>query len=261
MSVKVPPTSAPTRASGCCLIMWTLLLTMWRGKYCSGMLGRQWRRPWTPTHRSFCGGARSQSAPIRSSSSVAAATAWRRRTTSPATTASPTWPSWSAAGGRGQHGPQHHHYPLQLPVGCQRRDLRARAQAVGGSVGGAGLRRAVQPARRAQPGPQPPGCPRRRPPRARQPTEWRRRGVADAGRGEGLLPDPEHGSDVRYPILGATLQRRGGIARHDAVAWAFARAADRSASISSRIAKSSASRSSTVVRRLCARRRSGLPQT
>jgi sarcosine oxidase subunit beta len=33
--------------------------------------------------------------------------------------------------------------------------------------------------------------------------------------------------DVRYPIMGATLQRRGGIARHDAVAWGFARGADR----------------------------------
>jgi sarcosine oxidase, subunit beta len=33
-------------------------------------------------------------------------------------------------------------------------------------------------------------------------------------------------SDVRYPILGATLQRRGGVARHDAVAWGYARAAD-----------------------------------
>jgi sarcosine oxidase subunit beta len=32
--------------------------------------------------------------------------------------------------------------------------------------------------------------------------------------------------DVRYPILGATLQRRGGIAKHDYVAWAFARKAD-----------------------------------
>ncbi|MCH9756238.1 MAG: sarcosine oxidase subunit beta family protein [Gammaproteobacteria bacterium] len=30
--------------------------------------------------------------------------------------------------------------------------------------------------------------------------------------------------DVRYPILGGTYQRRGGIARHDAVAWAYARA-------------------------------------
>ena len=32
--------------------------------------------------------------------------------------------------------------------------------------------------------------------------------------------------DTRYPVLGASLQRRGGIARHDAVAWGFARAAD-----------------------------------
>jgi sarcosine oxidase subunit beta len=31
---------------------------------------------------------------------------------------------------------------------------------------------------------------------------------------------------ARYPILGATLQRRAGVARHDAVAWGFARAAD-----------------------------------
>ncbi len=30
---------------------------------------------------------------------------------------------------------------------------------------------------------------------------------------------------IRYPILGATLQRRGGVARHDAVAWGYARAA------------------------------------
>ena len=32
-------------------------------------------------------------------------------------------------------------------------------------------------------------------------------------------------SDLRYPILGAALQRRGGVARHDAVAWGYARAA------------------------------------
>src|SRR5208337_2370385 len=29
----------------------------------------------------------------------------------------------------------------------------------------------------------------------------------------------------RYPVLGAALQRRGGVARHDAVAWGYARAA------------------------------------
>jgi sarcosine oxidase subunit beta len=32
--------------------------------------------------------------------------------------------------------------------------------------------------------------------------------------------------DSRYPIHGASLQRRGGTARHDAVAWGFARGAD-----------------------------------
>ena len=31
---------------------------------------------------------------------------------------------------------------------------------------------------------------------------------------------------ARYPILGASLQPRGGVARHDAVAWGYARAAD-----------------------------------
>jgi sarcosine oxidase subunit beta len=31
---------------------------------------------------------------------------------------------------------------------------------------------------------------------------------------------------ARYPVLGATLQQRGGVARHDAVAWGYARAAD-----------------------------------
>ncbi len=31
--------------------------------------------------------------------------------------------------------------------------------------------------------------------------------------------------NARYPVLGAALQRRGGVARHDAVAWGYARAA------------------------------------
>jgi len=33
-------------------------------------------------------------------------------------------------------------------------------------------------------------------------------------------------SGLRYPVLGAALQRRGGVARHDAVAWGYARGAD-----------------------------------
>lgn len=32
--------------------------------------------------------------------------------------------------------------------------------------------------------------------------------------------------NVRYPVLGASLQRKAGVARHDAVAWGYARAAD-----------------------------------
>ncbi len=32
---------------------------------------------------------------------------------------------------------------------------------------------------------------------------------------------------LRYPVMGASFQPRGGVARHDAIAWGFARAADR----------------------------------
>lgn len=32
--------------------------------------------------------------------------------------------------------------------------------------------------------------------------------------------------DLRYPVMGAALQRRGGTARHDAIVWGYARAAD-----------------------------------
>ena len=41
-----------------------------------------------------------------------------------------------------------------------------------------------------------------------------------------MVPILDTSPDVRYPVLGASLQRRGGVARHDAVAWGFARGAD-----------------------------------
>ena len=41
-----------------------------------------------------------------------------------------------------------------------------------------------------------------------------------------LVPIIDISPSARYPILGASLQRRGGTARHDALAWGFARAAD-----------------------------------
>jgi sarcosine oxidase subunit beta len=40
-----------------------------------------------------------------------------------------------------------------------------------------------------------------------------------------FCPPLSIGPKLRYPILGAALQRRGGTARHDAVAWGYARAA------------------------------------
>jgi len=42
-----------------------------------------------------------------------------------------------------------------------------------------------------------------------------------------MVPFLDYSDHVRFPIYGALLQRRGGVARHDAVAWGFARAADR----------------------------------
>ena len=41
------------------------------------------------------------------------------------------------------------------------------------------------------------------------------------------LPCLDHGPTARFPILGAVFQGRAGTARHDAVAWGYARAADR----------------------------------
>lgn len=41
-----------------------------------------------------------------------------------------------------------------------------------------------------------------------------------------MCPILNTSADLRYPVFGATFQRRGGTARHDAVAWGYARAAD-----------------------------------
>ena len=40
-----------------------------------------------------------------------------------------------------------------------------------------------------------------------------------------FCPPLDVSSDARYPVMGGTLQRRAGTARHDAVAWGYARAA------------------------------------
>jgi sarcosine oxidase subunit beta len=50
--------------------------------------------------------------------------------------------------------------------------------------------------------------------------------VLDARQVQDLVPMLDCSKNARYPILGASWQPRGGVARHDAVAWGFARAAD-----------------------------------
>jgi sarcosine oxidase subunit beta len=50
--------------------------------------------------------------------------------------------------------------------------------------------------------------------------------VVNAAQIKKAIPLIDTSPNARYPILGASLQRRAGVARHDAVAWGFARAAD-----------------------------------
>ncbi|MEK9718503.1 MAG: sarcosine oxidase subunit beta family protein, partial [Candidatus Puniceispirillum sp.] len=40
------------------------------------------------------------------------------------------------------------------------------------------------------------------------------------------IPHLNYAADARFPIIGAAVQKRAGTARHDAVAWGYARAAD-----------------------------------
>lgn len=48
----------------------------------------------------------------------------------------------------------------------------------------------------------------------------------DPQRVKEFCPILDTSADARYPVLGATLQRSGGINRHDAVVWGYARKAD-----------------------------------
>jgi len=50
--------------------------------------------------------------------------------------------------------------------------------------------------------------------------------MLDARQVKSMVPIINDSPNARYPILGASLQRRAGVARHDAVAWGYARGAD-----------------------------------
>lgn len=50
--------------------------------------------------------------------------------------------------------------------------------------------------------------------------------VLDAKQVEEIVPILDCSASTRYPVMGASWQARAGVARHDAVAWGYARAAD-----------------------------------
>ncbi len=124
---------------------------------------------------------------------------------------------------RRQHRAQHDHRALQLPVGRSAHLYEHSLKLWEGLSPGAQLQRHVQPARRAQP--------RRTRCRtcasiARRVNAIRLNGIdaeiltPRAGRRR-WCPILNCSPNARYPVLGASLQRRGGIARHDAVAWGY----------------------------------------
>ena len=132
---------------------------------------------------------------------------------------------------RRQHGPQHHRHPLQLPVGRERGDLRALAEALGGARGRARLRPPVQPARRAEPRARPGRRPDERCGGSREPAERRRRRVAGPIAGQGVLPDRER--LARRALPGARRRRcSGGAASPDTTGWRGRSRAARSCSAS-----------------------------
>ena len=107
----------------------------------------------------------------------------------------------------------------------ERGALQPRAQPVAGSQPRPQLQCDVLPARLHDAGAQHPRRAGVQAPRARQPAagidnEW-----LSAEQAKAFCPILNISPDLRYPIIGASLQRRGGVARHDAVAWGYARAA------------------------------------
>lgn len=50
--------------------------------------------------------------------------------------------------------------------------------------------------------------------------------VLDTQQVQEIVPNMDCSANRRYPVMGASWQPRGGVARHDAVAWGFARGAD-----------------------------------
>ena len=163
-----------------------------------------------------------------SSSSAAACTAWPRRTSSRSAACSNVAVLERAYLGSGAIDAQHGDHPLQLPDRPGRRVLRRVGEALRAAVGGARLQRAVQPARPPDASPTPssrsPACasaPRRT-------SSWAStRRSSSPTRSAKLAPALDLSKRPRFPIHAALWHPPGGIIRHDAVVWGYARRAER----------------------------------
>ena len=129
--------------------------------------------------------------------------------------------------GSGRERPQHRDHPLQLPHAAGRRVLRRVGPAsTSGLSAELGLQRAVQPARPPDARPhrarRSPGCgsaPRRT---SSSGVDSR---VIDRDEIRKLAPALDLSDRPRFPILAALYHPPGGIIRHDAVVWGYARRA------------------------------------
>ena len=162
-----------------------------------------------------------------SSSSAAACTAWPPPM-SWRSAASRTSRCWRrSTSGRAPVDAQHGDHPLQLPHGAGRRLLRRVGEALRAAVGGSRLQRPVQPAR--PPDARPHGARDRRPARARrdEPAAWASTRRSSSPRRSGkLAPALDVSKKPRFPIHAALWHPPGGIIRHDAVVWGYARGAE-----------------------------------
>ena len=130
--------------------------------------------------------------------------------------------------GRREHRPQHHHHPASNYLWDESAHLYEHSlKLYEGLSRGAQLQHHAEPARGAQPRAQPP-----RPARAvaagqRDPVERHRFGSAHSRRQiKAMVPILDTSPDVRYRCWAHRSSAAAGVARHDAVAWGFARGAD-----------------------------------
>ena len=182
--------------------------------------------PTCRTTRTSCGATRNLNVPTTWSSSAAAGTAWPLPTTWPRTTASPTSRCWRRGGSAGGNMARNttlirsnylwdesatiYEHSLKLWEGLEE-DLGY--PILFSQRGVLNLAHTLQDVRDSV-----------RRVEANKlngiDAEWV--GPEDVKR---LCPIVNTSTDIRYPVLGATYQPRGGIAKHDYVAWGFARRA------------------------------------